>query len=69
MRIASTETMAQVLVLPALRELHARHPDIHVHVLTGAARLDIARREADLALRYVRPDKGTLISRRVARVA
>lgn len=68
-RIASTETMAQVLVLPAVRALHERHPDIHVHVLTGAARLDIARREADLALRYVRPEKGTLISRRVARVA
>lgn len=68
-RIASTEMMAQVLVLPAVRALHARHPDIRVHVLTGAARLDIARREADLALRFVRPDKGDLISRRLARVA
>jgi len=68
-RIASTETMAQALVLPAVRALHERHPDIRVHVLTGAARLDIARREADLALRYVRPEKGSLISRRVARVA
>jgi len=68
-RIASTEAMAQVLVLPAVRALHARHPDIRVHLLTGAARLDIARREADLALRYVRPEKGNLISRRLARVA
>jgi DNA-binding transcriptional LysR family regulator len=68
-RIASTETMAQVLILPAVRALHVRHPDIRVHVLTGAARLDIARRAADLALRYIRPEKGTLSSRRVARVA
>jgi len=68
-RIASTETMAQALILPAVRALHERHPDIRVHVLTGAARLDIARREADLALRYLRPEKGSLISRRVARVA
>jgi DNA-binding transcriptional LysR family regulator len=68
-RVASTEAIAQVLVLPAIRALHARHPDIRVHLITGAARLDIARREAHLALRYVRPEKGSLISRRLARVA
>jgi DNA-binding transcriptional LysR family regulator len=68
-RIASTEAMARMLVLPAVHALHARHPDIRVHVITGAARLDIARREANLALRYVRPEKGNLISRRFTRLA
>ncbi len=68
-RVASTDAIAQVLVLPAMRALHARHPDIRVHLITGSARLDIARREAHLALRYVRPEKGSLISRRLARVA
>jgi DNA-binding transcriptional LysR family regulator len=67
-RIASTEAIAQVLVLPAVSALHVRHPDIRVHVLTGSARLDIARREANLALRYVRPEKGDLVSRRFAQV-
>jgi len=38
-------------------------------VSTGAGRLDLARREADVALRYVRPEGGELVSRRVARVA
>lgn len=68
-RIACTETIAQVLLLPALSKLHGRHPDIRAHVLMGVARLDIARREADLALRYVRPESGALISRRLTRVA
>jgi DNA-binding transcriptional LysR family regulator len=68
-RIASTDAIAQIVVVPAVRALHDRHPEIRVHLLTGAARLDIARREANLALRYVRPEKGNLISRRIARVA
>jgi DNA-binding transcriptional LysR family regulator len=68
-RVATTDALARILVLPALRALHDRHPDIRVHLLTGGARLDIARREADVALRYVRPEAGELVSRRVARVA
>src|SRR5215472_977858 len=69
LRIATTDALAQILVLPALQALHERHPEIRVVLLTGGARLDIARREADVALRYVRPDAGELVSRRVARVA
>src|SRR6476646_1732308 len=34
-RIASTDTIAQVVVLPAVRKLHQRHPDIRVHLVTG----------------------------------
>ena len=56
-------------MLPALKLLHERHPEIRAHLLTGGARLDIGRREADVAIRYVRPDAGELISRRIARVA
>jgi DNA-binding transcriptional LysR family regulator len=69
LRVATTDALAQILVLPALQVLHERHPEIRVVLLTGGARLDIARREADVALRYVRPDAGELVSRRVARVA
>jgi len=68
-RVATTDALAQVIVLPALGLLRQRHPDIRVHLMTGGARLDIARREADVALRYVRPPAGELISRRIARVA
>jgi DNA-binding transcriptional LysR family regulator len=68
-RVATTDPLAQILVLPAIRALRDRHPEIRVHLLTGPARLDIARREADLAIRYVRPDSGELVSRRLGRVA
>ncbi len=69
LRIATTDALAQILVLPALRLLHERHPEVRVHLLTGAARLDISRREADVAVRYVRPEAGELVSRRIGRVA
>jgi DNA-binding transcriptional LysR family regulator len=69
LRVTTTDALARALVLPALGTLHERHPDIRVHLLTGGARLDIVRREADVAVRYVRPDAGELVSRRLARVA
>jgi DNA-binding transcriptional LysR family regulator len=69
LRVATTDALARLLVLPAIRTLHERHPEVRIHLLTGPARLDIARREADVALRYVRPPSGELVSRRIARVA
>jgi len=68
-RVATTEMLGQVVVLPAVRALHEIQPQIRVDLATGAARLDLARREADVALRYVRPESGDLVSRRVARIA
>jgi DNA-binding transcriptional LysR family regulator len=68
-RVATTDALAQIVVLPAIRELRDRHPEIRIHLLTGTARLDIARRDADVAIRYVRPAAGDLISRRLAGVA
>jgi DNA-binding transcriptional LysR family regulator len=68
-RVATTDMLGDVVVVPALRALYERHPHIRVELLTGAAPLDIARREADVALRYVRPDRGDLVARRAGAVA
>jgi DNA-binding transcriptional LysR family regulator len=61
--------IGEVVVAPALQALHERHPQIRMELLTGSMRLDIARREADLALRFIRPEGGELVARRVGRVA
>ena len=68
-RVATTEMLGEVVILPAMRSLHERHPQIRVELLTGSGQLDLARREADVALRYVRPDRGDLVARRVGAVA
>lgn len=67
-RVAATESAGHVVVLPAMRELHRRHPEIKLHLLTGLARLDIARREADVALRLAPPDTGELRARRLTQM-
>src|SRR3954447_16362980 len=68
-RVATTEMLGRTVVLPAIRKLRETHPQIRVELNTGVARLDLARREADIALRYVRPESGALVSRRIVRVA
>ncbi|HEX4423539.1 MAG TPA: LysR substrate-binding domain-containing protein, partial [Kofleriaceae bacterium] len=68
-RIAATEMLGEVVVLPALRALRATHPQIRVDLVVGTARVDVARREADVALRYVRPEGADLMGRRAGSVA
>jgi DNA-binding transcriptional LysR family regulator len=68
-RIATTEMLGEVVVLPALRTLHERHPQIRVELITGTSKLDLARREADVALRYTRPESGDLVVHRAGSVA
>jgi len=64
-RVAAAESAGHAVVLPAMREMHLRHPEIRLHLQTGLARLDIARREADLALRFAPPESGDLRVRRL----
>src|ERR1700704_3818069 len=64
-RVAAAESAGHAVVLPAMRELHRLHPEIRLFLMTGLARMDIARREADLALRFNAPESGDLRFRRL----
>ncbi len=68
-RLALTETLASVFVIPrVLPALLARHPDLVVDLVVSDDVADLSRREADLALRFFLPPKGDLVTRRVARL-
>ena len=67
-RVATTETLGELVILPAMLALHARHPQIKVDVLAGLGRLDLTRREADVALRYVKPESGDLVVKRAGKI-
>jgi DNA-binding transcriptional LysR family regulator len=67
-RIATGEGLAERFVVPALRELQARHPDLQATIVTGWEPVDLRKGEADLAVRLVRPTDPRLASRRLARL-
>ncbi len=66
-RVAASETVASYYVLEAVRRVHAHHPDIRVTLSTAIQLSNLTRREADLAIRNIRPDNPDLIYRHLAR--
>ena len=66
-RVATSDTIASSYVIPALTKLRQAHPDIRVVLSTSTQVTNLTRREADLAVRTVKPTSPDLISRRLAR--
>lgn len=52
-------------LLPGIRGLQTEHPDLAVSLMAGTSLVDLDRREADLALRTVRPESGELLVQQV----
>jgi DNA-binding transcriptional LysR family regulator len=68
-RITTTEALAYQLVAPAIAALRETHPELRVDLIAGVRSLDIARREADLAVRFARPSASDLVCRKLGEVA
>ena len=64
-RITCPADVAEVVIVPLLPRLLARHPSLSVDLEPGETTLDLTRREADLALRTVRPARGDLVVTRL----
>lgn len=67
-RISAPEGVGLFLVAPRLRSFHRAHPSIDLLLVGEAPLADLARREADLAVRFVRPRHHELVVRKVASV-
>ncbi|HEX6272774.1 MAG TPA: LysR family transcriptional regulator [Polyangiaceae bacterium] len=65
LRVACAPDVAVVLLLPLFKELLARHPALRIEVEESTTPLDLTRREADLAVRVVRPVRGDLVVTRL----
>ncbi len=64
-RLATSENLATDLIIPALPAFRERYPGICLELITNTATAELGRREADIALRVVRPMRGNLMVRRV----
>lgn len=60
-RITCPPDVAQVVIAPLLGELLREHPALRVALDAGEPLVDLTRREADIALRTVRPERGDLV--------
>ncbi len=66
-RVATSDTIGSHLMIAAVQQVQAAHPDLRVVLTTSVQLTNLARRDADIAVRNVRPDNPDLISRRLAR--
>jgi DNA-binding transcriptional LysR family regulator len=67
-RLTTTEALAQQVVVPAIVGLRRAHPDLQIDLSAGVRSLDIARREADMAVRFARPQAADLVCRKLGEV-
>lgn len=60
-RLAAPPVFAGQFLVPALGELLGCYPELRLELASSQAVVDLAQREADLAVRVVRPDQGDLV--------
>lgn len=69
LRVTASETLSHAVLPRLIAQFHAAHPRIQVVLSIDNRMLDLARREADVALRVQRPTEATLFGRRLTGIA
>lgn len=64
-RVTTLEMLAHQVVVPAIAKVQQTHPELRVDLLVSVHTLDIARRQADIAVRLARPTDSNLVSRKL----
>jgi len=67
-RITATEGVASHTIAPCLAGLRRRWPRLELEILVDHRSLSLARREADIAIRWARPQAGELYASRLGAV-
>ncbi len=63
--IATAENIANQIIIPAMSDFFQTYPSITIDLLTGIPPINIGKREADIALRLSRPDRGNVLIRKL----
>ena len=67
-RISASQPVACVLLPPLLAQMRLALPEIAVELVVSNEVSNLLKREADIALRMVQPDQGSVIAKRVGQV-
>ena len=64
-RLTAPQWLTEHLLIRAIPELREKHPELEIELNGTNQLLNLAQREADLAIRNVRPSQGSLAARKV----
>lgn len=64
-RLATAENLANALIVPSLPAFLSRHPGVAIEIVTDVHTVNLHRRDADLAVRMVKPERGNVTIRRL----
>jgi DNA-binding transcriptional LysR family regulator len=64
-RVATAEDIAAVVIAPRLKDFRQTHPGISVELIASWDVVNLTRREADVAIRTVRPMHGDFVMRQI----
>jgi len=67
-RITASQVVATWLLPSLVAEFQRAEPEIAIEIVSSNAVQNLLRREADIAVRMVRPDQGSLIARKLGEV-
>lgn len=67
-RITASQPVACILLPPVLARMRLVLPEVQVELVSSNEVTNLLRREADIALRMVRPDQTSLVARRIGEV-
>ena len=67
-RITASQPVACILLPPVLAQLRQALPEIQVELVASNEVSNLVRREADIALRMVRPVQSSLVAKRIGKV-
>ena len=67
-RITASQPVAVQLMPPLLARMRMALPDVQVELVASNQVSNLLRREADIAVRMVRPEQGTLVAKKIGNV-
>lgn len=67
--VSATDVVAAYLLPPLVQRLREQEPGIAIEVISSNALSDLQRREADIAIRHVKPEQPDLIARLIRQAA
>lgn len=67
-RLATSDNLATHFILPSLKGILDTYPELRIEVLSGVQSVNLHRRDADMAIRMVKPDVGNLTIKRLGTI-